>query len=201
VGGFFGAFPLALARLGFDVTLSEKYAYYYGAFDDLRRFLVAEGVDVWDEDLTEPLDSSPARSFNVITCLALIEHLPSSPRALMENLSRLLRDNGVLVLEVPNIAYWPKRLQALLGQSIHPPLRDVFDAAVPFTGHHREYTASELRQLVEWSGFTVVDEAAYNYTPEPERHGLYWLIWRWPARHLRTAREVLMVAARRPGST
>jgi SAM-dependent methyltransferase len=196
VGGFFAAFPLALARLGCPVTLSEKYAYYYGAFDDLRGMLEHEGVQVWDEDLTEPMPPRDER-FDVILAMAIIEHLHSTPKPLMDNVTRLLSDSGKLVLEVPNIAYWPKRLGALLGGSVHPPLRDVYEAAVPFTGHHREYTIDELRDLVAWSGLDLCGERAFNYTPEPER-GLYWLLWSWPRRHLPSAREVLMVCARRP---
>jgi SAM-dependent methyltransferase len=195
VGGFFAAFPLALARLGLPVTLSEKYAYYYGAFDDLRSMLEREGVEVWDEDLTEPLEARRER-FDVVLAMAIIEHLHSTPKPLMDNVAGLLADGGRLVVEVPNIAYWPKRLTALLGGSVHPPLRDVYDAAVPFTGHHREYTLAELRELVAWTGLDLCGETAYNYTPEPPR-GLYWLLWSWPRRHLRSAREVLMVCARR----
>ena len=196
VGGFFAAFPLALARMGVAVTLSEKYAYYYGAFDDLRAMVEREGVEVWDEDLTEPLPAREER-FDAVLAMAIIEHLHSTPEPLMRNMTDLLAPGGLLLLEVPNIAYWPKRVAALLGGSVHPPLRDVYDAAIPFTGHHREYTVAELRDLVAWSGLEVHGETAFNYTPEPPR-GLYWLIWSWPRRHLRSAREVLMVSARRP---
>jgi len=200
VGGFFGAFPLALARLGLTVTLSEKYEYYYGAFDDLRALLEREGVDVWDEDLTQPIESLGRERFGLVTALAIVEHLASTPRPLMENLRDLLADDGKLLLEVPNIAYWPKRIQALLGESIHPPLRDVYDAAIPFTGHHREYTAAELRDLITWSGLHMQGFMTYNYTPEPARRGLSWLLRRWPARHLTHGREVLLACAARKSS-
>ena len=72
---------------GFPVTLSEKFAYYYGAFDDLRGFLEGEGIEVWDEDLTEPLDPPRAERFELVTALAILEHLASTPRPLMENLA------------------------------------------------------------------------------------------------------------------
>ena len=177
------------------MTLSEKFAYYYGAFDDLRGFLEGEGIEVWDEDLTEPLDPPRAERFELVTALAILEHLPSTPRPLMENLTALLAPEGELLLEVPNIAYWPKRVRALLGGSVHPPLRDVHDAAIPFTGHHREYTAAELRELIDWSGLHVDALTAYNYTPEPPGRGPGWLLRRWPARRFTQCREVLLAAA------
>jgi hypothetical protein len=66
VGGFLGAFPLALARLGMDVTLSEEYGYYEGAFDELRDLLVDEGVQVWDLDLTLPDVAPPGEEFDLL---------------------------------------------------------------------------------------------------------------------------------------
>jgi 2-polyprenyl-3-methyl-5-hydroxy-6-metoxy-1,4-benzoquinol methylase len=201
VGGFFGAFPLALARVGLDVTLSEKYAYYYGAFDDLRGFLEREGVAVWDEDLTERLAAPRGDRFDLITSLAILEHLANTPRPLMDNLAGLLADRGRLLVEVPNIAYWPKRLAALTGGSVHPPLRDVYDAAIPYTGHQREYTAAELRELIGWSGLQLHALTAYNYTPEPQGRAPMVVLRRWPARRFERAREVLLACAGRPEPT
>lgn len=198
VGGFMATFPLALARVGARATLSEKYGYYYGAFDELRDFLVAEGVEVWDLDLTEPLADAPAGGFDLVTNMAMLEHLPNSPRPLMENMRALLAPTGHLVLDVPNIAYWHKRLRALRGRSIHPSLRDVLDAEVPFTGHHREYTIDEVRSLLEWTGFTPVTLETVSYSPDPGRSPLglaYKALWdvldRFPA-----LREVIVACAR-----
>ena len=81
---------------------------------------------------------------------------------------------------------------------MHPPLRDVYDAAIPFTGHHREYTAAELRELIGWSGLELSGETAYNYTPGARSYGgLYWAhVRHGPGAHLALARRgVLMVRA------
>ena len=198
VGGFFGAFPLALARLGVPVTLSEKYAYYYGAFDDLRDFLEGEGVVVWDEDLTEPLEPPREERFDLVTSLAILEHLASTPRPLMDNVTGLLAEGGRLLLEVPNIAYWHKRVTAALGGSVHPPLRDVYEARIPFTGHHREYTAAELRELIGWSGLETLELTAYDYTPKPPGRAPSLVLHRWASRFSETSREVLLACAARP---
>lgn len=198
VGGFMATFPLALARIGARATLSEKYGYYYGAFDELRDFLAAEGVEIWDRDLTEPLADPPAGGFDLVTNMAMLEHLPNSPRPLMENMRALLAPTGRLVLDVPNIAYWHKRLQALRGRSIHPSLRAVFDAETPFTGHHREYTIDEVRQLLEWTGFTAVTVETVSYSRDAGRsvtgraYKMCWdLLDRFPA-----LREVIVACAR-----
>jgi 2-polyprenyl-3-methyl-5-hydroxy-6-metoxy-1,4-benzoquinol methylase len=195
VGGFLGAFPLALARLGVRVTLSERYSYYEGAFDDIRNLLGREGVEVWDVDLTEPQSNDAARRFDLVTNMAMLEHLAHSPRQLMENLHACVSLDGRLVVEVPNIAYWPKRWNALFGQSVLPPLREVFNAAEPFIGHHREYTQYELTELLDWSDFELLDLTTFNYTPP--REDMAAAPHRWALRRFSSAREILLACARR----
>src|SRR5262249_32170004 len=85
VGGFLGALPLALARCGVEVTLVEEYDYYYGAFDELKAYLLDAGVGVWAADFTQPLAGVAERRYTLVTNMAMLEHLPSSPRVLLEN--------------------------------------------------------------------------------------------------------------------
>jgi 2-polyprenyl-3-methyl-5-hydroxy-6-metoxy-1,4-benzoquinol methylase len=198
VGGFMGAFPLALRRLGVDVALAERYDYYGGAFDDLRAHLEAAGIEVWDLDMTTPAQLPDGRRFGLVTCMALLEHLASSPRTLMENVRAALEPDGQLLVEVPNLAYWPKRLALLAGGTVHPPLADVYEADVPFTGHHREYTEADLRELLTLSGFELSDLVSFNYTPQDARGPLGRLL-DWPRRNLPGAREVLLARASPPG--
>jgi 2-polyprenyl-3-methyl-5-hydroxy-6-metoxy-1,4-benzoquinol methylase len=195
VGGFMAAFPLALSRLGFDVTISEAFSYYGGAFDDLRAFVEAEGITVWDVDLTQPQPARPER-FELVANMAMIEHLADSPRPLMQNMRGLLAKNGRVMIEVPNLGYWPTRVRALRGQSIHPPLADVYRAEPPFLGHHREYTAHELEELFELSGFRMERLICFNYSwnfqgPLLARLGKK-LFYEWPMRRFPALREVLL---------
>lgn len=68
VGGFLGAFPLALARLGVPVALVEEYDYYGGALDGLKTFLENESISILSADFTthevqfEASPPSPLRS-------------------------------------------------------------------------------------------------------------------------------------------
>jgi 2-polyprenyl-3-methyl-5-hydroxy-6-metoxy-1,4-benzoquinol methylase len=200
VGGFMGAFGLALARIGVTTVLSERYDLYGGAFDELRGFLAAEGVEVWDIDLVAP-DCAPAgERFGLVTVMALLEHLANSPRGLMENVSALLADDGLAVLEVPNLAYWPRRMALLRGHSVHPALRDLYAASDPFTGHHREYTEAELIELIELAGFRLRELITFNYTPhEVQPRGVNRLL-DLPRRRFRGARELLLACAAGPAS-
>src|SRR5262249_3090241 len=135
VGGFLGAFPLALSRLGIAVTLAEVFGYYGGALDDLSHFLASEGVEILDVDFTRPGDEPVTQRFAIVTNMAMLEHLADSPETLMRNLRSVTDDGGAVLIEVPNIAYWPNRLNLLRGRSIHPPLDVLFGSASPFLGH------------------------------------------------------------------
>jgi hypothetical protein len=96
--------------------------------------------------------------------MAMMEHLADSPAPLMRNLRALVSRPGRVIVETPNIAYWPRRVQALRGQTVHPPLADVYGSESPFIGHHREYTAADLRELFELSGLHVERLISFNYS-------------------------------------
>lgn len=200
VGGFLGAFPLALSRLGIAVTLAEVFGYYGGALDDLSHFLASEGVEILDVDFTRPVDEPVTQRFAIVTNMAMLEHLADSPETLMRNLRSVTDDGGAVLIEVPNIAYWPNRLNLLRGRSIHPPLDVLFGSASPFLGHHREYTRAELNDLLRWTGFRSVAFEQFNYSMSFSGgrliHRLYPLgVQLLPTLLFRNCRELIMVLA------
>jgi hypothetical protein len=200
VGGFLGAYPLALARLNIPVTLVEHYGYYHGAFDELAEYLASAGVAIWDADFTQVLRAAPERH-TLVTNMAMLEHLADSPKILMDNLASATDERGALVIEVPNIAYFPKRRGALMGRSVHPDLAAVYESAIPFTGHHREYTLQEAIDLLSWTGFAVDEAALLNYSIDL-RNGTSLERLRtlavdaWPTMLFPRCREVIMIIAR-----
>lgn len=164
VGGFWGVFPLTLRLLGARPAMTEASGFYGTAFAPLFDHLRARGVEVIDCDPFHPGRSLPRR-FDAVTALAVIEHYPHSLRPFMENVVAGIRPGGALYLEVPNIAYWPRRMELLRGRSPLPPVADVFQSEVPFIGHHREYTRGELREVARLAGLRVERELAFNYSP------------------------------------
>lgn len=165
VGGFWGVFPLTLRRLGFRVSMTEALRYYSDSFSGLFAYITGEGVDIIDYD---PFESGRCLDgeFDAIFVMAVLEHYPYSLRDFMANVLAGLKPDGRIHVEVPNIAYWPKRIALLQGRSPLPPIGDVYDSRVPFTGHHHEFTESELRRLVQLAGLRVVAFDTYNYSSE-----------------------------------
>lgn len=59
-----------------------------------------------------PFDDS---FFDVVTCIAVLEHVFNPPNVLNE-ISRVLKLGGILIVQVPNIAWLPYRIQLLFGK-------------------------------------------------------------------------------------
>ena len=68
----------------------------------------------------------------------------------------MLIKKGFLLLETPNLTYWPNRVKLLKGESILPPIETIYKSEIPFTGHHHEYTIKEIKSLAEITGFNLV---------------------------------------------
>jgi len=199
VGGFLGSFPLALKRLGYDVAIAERYGYYGNAMEQIASHLAASGVRVIDADLTEPtgIPQDLKCQFDALTCMAVAEHLAHSPMMLMENLRDGLRPGGALLFEVPNVAYWPKRFAFFFrGETVHAPIAEVYHSAIPFTGHHREYTLQDARYVLTEAGFEIAEEQTFNYTVGPNRPFQY--LKYLPAFLFKEWAEVIMLGCRKP---
>jgi hypothetical protein len=69
-------------------------------------------------------------------------------------------------VEVPNIAYWPRRVDLLRGRSPLVPAQVIFESSVPFTGHHHEYTRAELSAVLERAGYGILGCDAYTYSAD-----------------------------------
>ncbi len=97
------------------------------------------------------------RYFSSVLCCELLEHLAGDPMHMMMEINRILKMGGHLVLTTPNIA----SLRAVAGilQGFHPMLFPAYirprESGEVDARHNREYTASEIRALLEISGFEV----------------------------------------------
>lgn len=164
VGGMWGIFPIVMKELGFSVTMTEALRYYSRAFDPLFSLVAREGVEVLDYD-PFVAEEGLLKRFDAVTVLAVIEHYPHSLKRFMRNVRSLMADSGILYVEVPNIAYWPKRF-AFLRHGVSPlaPIEEIWHSEVPFIGHHHEFTMAELRSVARLAGLSIVHEDYYNYS-------------------------------------
>lgn len=163
VGGFFGVFPLTLRRLGHEVAMTESLQYYSESFTALFDFLRREGVTIIDHDPFTGKAPEVA-AFDAVTVLAVLEHYPHSLKPFMTAVRAMVKPRGRLCIEVPNIAYWPRRWALMNGRSPLVPVGEIYRSEIPFLGHHHEFTGAELCSLVELSGLQQIEMIHYNYS-------------------------------------
>ena len=131
-----------------------------GIKEDIIERLEGAGIHLKYCDVLK--DSLPFEdnSFDVILFLDVIEHL-SAPKKCLQEIKRVLRKGGYLVITTPNLATLKNRICALLGRSNHVELKFWYNS-VPFFGHIREYTLKEVKQILVWDGFIVITSKLSN---------------------------------------
>ncbi|MFF1353210.1 class I SAM-dependent methyltransferase [Streptomyces sp. NPDC058297] len=115
-----------------------------------------------------------AGSADAVLFSEVIEHLVD-PDAALDEIRRILRTGGHLMLSTPNLAAWYNR--ALLLAGVQPVFSEVSLRAVhgrpgsEVVGHLRLYTARALRSFVTAAGFDVVrvTGAPFHGVPRPLR--------------------------------
>jgi SAM-dependent methyltransferase len=133
---------------------------------------------------------------DVVIMSELIEHLVDTDSAIDE-VRRVLRPGGSLLLSTPNLAAWFNRgLLALGTQPVFSEvsLRGVFGRpGSQVAGHLHLFTRRALVEFLEAGGFTCVrvDGARYHDVPRPLRP-LDLVFCRWPS-----AASILLVHARK----
>jgi SAM-dependent methyltransferase len=164
VGSWFGSFALALRRLGYDVVACDRYSSYGAAFDNHVELMVGEGIRIVSTDRESELEQIAGLGrFDVVLAGAVIEHVPHTPRHLLETLHDAVRPGGLLALDTPNLArYWNRRALER-GETVFQPVEDQYFSEPPWEGHHREYTARELGWMLERVGCEEVGVEFLDY--------------------------------------
>lgn len=200
-GAYFGNFALMLAGLGYSVDAVDSYEVYGPALQPIVDLLPGAGVQVLDfATVGRDLSGLPANGYDIVLCMGVVEHIPHTPRALLEALDRVLKPGGVLLLETPNLAHLYNRQKLARGEPIMTPIEIQYYATLPFEGHHREYTASEAVWMVQQLRHNVLLTDLYNYS----EYGHGTLNGRDVANHWRmvadpTLRELILVVSQKSG--
>ena len=103
----------------------------------------------------------PDGSFASAVCLAVLEHL-FQPQLVAAEIVRALRPGGVLVVTVPNVAYWRRRADLLLFGRWNP-VGDDLSSDQPWRDPHiRFFTTRTLRRMLTRAGFERVDVGGHD---------------------------------------
>ncbi len=100
-----------------------------------------------------------AAQHDVVVMAEVIEHLYTSPVAVLECASTWLVSGGAVVIQTPNACALHKRLRMLAGRNPYEPIRGTRDNP----GHFHEYTPSELYVAAAEAGLRVLSCDVTNY--------------------------------------
>lgn len=118
--------------------------------ENIVKVLSKQGFNVQKVDLQKILPYEND-SFDVITCLQVIEHL-TNPEHLLTEIYRILKPGGVLILSTPNLASIGSRLRLLFGLF---PLQLSPCEKWHFGNHYRLFTVPTLKIVLLRNKFSV----------------------------------------------
>lgn len=186
VGCGLGMFVDIAAKEGYSVTgldssrFACEYARSHYNFNDKIHLGSLETVDLG------------LGQFDIITLWHVLEHVPD-PRSALERVYHLLKDDGVVVIAVPNISNWKKPIKKLLqiGEyyQLHP-----YDEI-----HLSHFNLKTLSYLLEQAGYHVLDKGVDDYYASPNvftevRHAMASLMMNY---HLPLSSTLRIVAKKR----
>jgi 2-polyprenyl-3-methyl-5-hydroxy-6-metoxy-1,4-benzoquinol methylase len=99
------------------------------------------GLNITTDTLRE--DTFPPNFFDAITSFQVFEHLPNV-RSDIQNLFIILRQNGIILIEVPNIDTWTVKIMKSRHRHFVP-------------DHLNFFSINTLSQLLVCTGFKVID--------------------------------------------
>ncbi len=139
----------------------------------------------YEYDLNETVDPAGWRSdlgsYDLIVFCEVLEHLYTSPRAVLSFLKSLMRKGAHLILQTPNATVLHKRIQLLIGRQPFQLISERRDNP----GHFREYTRREIVRFLADAELDIVrfhygNYFDYRYTDHVahgarERPALKWI--------------------------
>jgi len=159
-----GALSLRLRNLGFDVSCCDLYTEIFKLPDaEIKRGNLDAKLPYAD------------KSFDYVVCVEGLEHI-ENPANAMREFSRLLKENGTLIVSVPNIMNIEERLKWLFsGYTSHfkplsvealTKINEEFGGMEEIALHVNPIGYSEVRFLLEKNNF----ELQKTYLDKPKKN-------------------------------
>ena len=104
-------------------------------------------------------------SFDCVIFCEILEHLLLDPDHAVAEMARILKPNGFLVISTPNATRLTNLYFIALGKNIY----DWYSANGVYGRHNREYTHSEVVDLMNRHGFNIFRSHVQNIQPLARR--------------------------------
>ena len=189
-----GAYMQITAPLRFQLGYGAVRGCYYGVLGRVdHKTITSETGEVFECDIDlfdaeKDIYPYADASFDTVLCCELIEHLFADPMHMMNEINRILKPGGHLVLTTPNIGSLRSISAILLGY--HPSffpayIRPRKDEEETEARHNREYVPMEIQHLLTDSGFDMVrlETGEFLDEPHPEFGWITHLLKRYNLSH------------------
>jgi len=101
---------------------------------------------IMDDVESVRLNSKFEKYFDVILFADILEHL-REPSEVLVRFKKYLKDDGIIIISVPNIANWRKRVQLLFGRF------DYQEYGILDSSHIKFFTKKSTEKMIEDAGY------------------------------------------------
>lgn len=191
-----------LQKLGFECSavddLQDAWHQRDGNMQKIEAYARQVGIQFYRQQLGDYSIPFEENSFDVVSSFAVIEHLHESPRELLNVMGTFARDEGLLIITMPNSVNLRKRISVLMGRTNYPPVDMFYTAIGKWRGHVREYTLGETVHICQATGFEVISATTFEALAYQKLPALFAPVFMFLSRLVPTFRSGLLVVCRKP---
>lgn len=115
----------------------------------------------WIHDLETGLPRTLSRTYDVVVCSHVLEHLRWPERLLLEAKRLLIPGRGRIIAAVPNVLFYKNRARLLWGRFEYE------ETGIMDASHFRWYTFGTARTLFERCAYDVMTHRGDGHAPMP----------------------------------
>ena len=153
-----------LSKLGYDITaiddLNDHWHLIGKNRERIKNFAKQMNIDLVTQSAGSP--QLEENYFDAVLLIDIIEHLHRSPRELLNYSISSLKTGGLLLIETPNTVALVDRLKVLFGKTNQVSANCIYWNIGEYRSHIREYTQSELKQILLYHNLTAVNSKMIN---------------------------------------
>lgn len=164
------------SRLGYKVTAIDDLEDQWHIIGHNRERIKDFAKQINIELIIQSSKTSPLKEgyFDAVLLFDIVEHTHSSPRELLNYSISSLKTGGLLLVETPNAVALAKRLRVLFGKSSQVNVDFFFWNIGKYRNHIREFTRSELTQILSYLNLDAIDSKMTNIAVEMVEARTFW---------------------------
>lgn len=122
------------------------------------------GLDIKKCDIEKEKFPFESNTFSTVLFLETFEHLPINPLFTLNEIVRVLKNNGILILSTPNLYSIGNIIRFLIGNSFNDAIKELEKInLLGHSGHIREYSKKEMLNLIKKMKLILIKHQFSDY--------------------------------------